>query len=266
MSERRQAQELRCKPDTILLVIGRMTDSHAPVRSPDASMRVRAFAVHLLTASGAALALLALLEAVREHWSMMFVWLGLALVVDGIDGPLARRLDVAEVLPDWSGETLDLVVDFLTYVFVPAYAIVASKLLLPIAGPLAAIAIVMSGALYFADRRMKTADNHFRGFPALWNAAAFYLFLLKPSPGLATVLLAGLVVLTFVPFRTLHPIRTLRWRPLTLVLIGTGAMLAGYVIAADFNVPLGVKIALCGIASYVLFSDCVVQIYFRIKS
>lgn len=227
---------------------------------------MRAFAIHLLTASGTALALLALMEAVREHWSMMFVWLGLALVVDGIDGPLARRLDVAHVLPDWSGDTLDLVVDFLTYVFVPAYAITASKLLLPIAGPLIGVAIVMSGALYFADRRMKTDDNHFRGFPALWNAAAFFLLMLKPAPGLATAVLAVFVVLTFVPFHTLHPLRTQRWRLLTLALIGIGAVLAIFTIAADFNVSPAVKIALCGIAGYVLFSDCVVQTYRRIKS
>jgi phosphatidylcholine synthase len=229
-------------------------------------MRMRAFAIHLLTASGAGLALLALMEAVREHWAMMFVWLGIALLVDGIDGPLARRLNVANALPDWSGDMLDLVVDFLTYVFVPAYAIVASKLLLPIAGPLVGIAIVMSGALYFADRRMKTDDNHFRGFPALWNAAAFYLLLLKPSPGLATAVLAAFVVLTFMPFHTLHPIRTRRWRPLTLALIGIGAVLAIMTIVADFNVSPAVKITLCGIAAYVLFSDCLVQIYSRIKS
>ncbi|GAA3856181.1 phosphatidylcholine synthase [[Pseudomonas] carboxydohydrogena] len=229
-------------------------------------MRARAFAVHLLTASGAALALLALLEAVREHWTMMFVWLGVALVIDGIDGPLARRFGVPDVLPDWSGDTLDLVVDFLTYVFVPAYAIMASKLLLPIAGPLVGIAIVMSGALYFADRRMKTDDNHFRGFPALWNAAAFYLLLLKPSPGVATLVLAVFVILTFVPFHTLHPLRTLRWRPLTLVLIGVWAVLAIFTIVADFNVPAAVKIALCAIGGYVLFSDLVVRTYSRITS
>lgn len=243
-----------------------MTDSHARSRNPAASMRMRAFAIHLLTASGAALALLALMEAVREHWSMMFVWLGAALFVDGIDGPLARRLDVANVLPDWSGDTLDLVVDFLTYVFVPAYAIIASKLLLPIAGPLIGVAIVISGALYFADRRMKASDNHFRGFPALWNAAAFYLLLLKPSPGFATAMLAGFVVLTFVPFHTLHPLRTRRWRWLTLALIGVGAVLAVFTVAVDFNVSPAVKIALCAFAGYVLFSDLVVQTYSRIKS
>jgi len=110
-------------------------------------------------------------------------WLGVALVIDAIDGPIARRLDVMRLQPNWSGDILDLVVDFLTYVFVPAYAITASGLLLPLAAPVLGIGIVVSSALYFADRRMKAADNHFRGFPALWNAAAFYLFLLHLPPG-----------------------------------------------------------------------------------
>ena len=147
------------------------------------SARLAAFGVHLLTALGVGLALVALLEAVREHWAAMFAWLGAALIVDGIDGPLARRLDVGRLQPDLSGDTLDLVVDYVTYVFVPAYAIAASGLLLPIAAPVLGVGIVMASALYFADRRMKTDDNHFRGFPALWNGVAFYLFL----PAIAAV-------------------------------------------------------------------------------
>ena len=97
--------------------------------------RAAAFGVHVFTAMGAGIALIAMLEAVREHWAAMFAWLGLALVVDALDGPLARRLDVVRVQPNWSGEVLDLVVDFVTYVFVPAYAITASGLLLPLAVP-----------------------------------------------------------------------------------------------------------------------------------
>src|SRR6201747_1561770 len=142
-------------------------------------MRAAAFSVHIFTAMGAGIALIALLEAVREHWAAMFAWLGLALVIDALDGPIARRLDVVRVQPDWSGEVLDLVVDFVTYVFVPAYAIAASGLLLPLTAPLLGVGIAVSGALYFSDRRMKSADNHFRGFPGLWNVAAFYLFLLQ---------------------------------------------------------------------------------------
>src|ERR1700756_3916040 len=90
--------------------------------------RAAAFSVHVFTALGAGLALMALLEAVREHWANMFGWLGVALVVDALDGPMARRFNVAGLLPNWSGDTLDLVVDFTTYVFVPAYAIAASGL------------------------------------------------------------------------------------------------------------------------------------------
>src|SRR6202048_4156476 len=164
------------------------------------AMRAAAFSVHIFTALGAGIALIALLEAVREHWAAMFAWLGAALVVDALDGPIARRLDVVRVLPNWSGEVLDLVVDFTTYVFVPAYAITASGLLLPLAEPLLGVGIVVSGALYFADRRMKTSDNHFRGFPALWNGAAFYLFLLHLPPMVASLGIAILIALTFVPF------------------------------------------------------------------
>ena len=93
---------------------------------------------------------------------------------------------MAELLPRWSGDTLDLVVDFTTYVFVPAYAIATSGLLPARArASRSALVIVVTSALYFADRSMKTADNYFRGFPALWNMVAFYLFLLQPDPWIA---------------------------------------------------------------------------------
>ena len=102
--------------------------------------------------------MIALVEAVHERWAAMFGWLGLALIFDAIDGPLARALDIGRTLPDWSGDTLDLVVDFTTYVFVPAYAIMASGLLLPGTATALGAAIVVSGALYFADKRMKTEE------------------------------------------------------------------------------------------------------------
>src|ERR1700722_6517344 len=160
--------------------------------------RAAAFAVHIFTALGAACALLALLAAVRTEWQAMFIWLGIALIIDGVDGTFARRLHVAELLPRWSGDVLDLVVDILTYVFVPGYALAASGLLPgALAVPLG-IVIVVSGSLYFADRKMKTPDYYFRGFPAVWNVAAFYLFLLKPAPWLAAVLVVALAALTFV--------------------------------------------------------------------
>src|ERR1700731_3413965 len=219
----------------------------SPLASP--GMRAAAFAVHIFTALGAGIALLALLEAVREHWSAMVAWLGVALVIDAVDGPIARRLDVARLQPNWSGDGLDLVVYFLTYVFVPAYAITASDLLLPLAAPLLGAGIAVSGALYFADRRMKSTDNHFRGFPGLWNVAAFYLFLLHLPPALSSLGITLLIAATFAPFHVVHPIRVVRLRALTLSLIVVWAVLAVFALVSDFDVGAPITIILCAIAA-----------------
>ena len=129
-----------------------MDPTEPPAKPVPASRIVAAFAVHVLTACGAACALLALMAAVRAEWARMFVWLGVALIIDGVDGTLARRLRVAELLPRWSGELLDFVVDFPTYVFVPAYAIAAGGLLPPAAAlPLGLIVTVPARSISPTD-------------------------------------------------------------------------------------------------------------------
>jgi phosphatidylcholine synthase len=188
--------------------------------------RIRAFAIHVLTASGAALALLALIFATGGQWEAMFFCLGFALIVDGVDGPLAREFQVAELLPRWSGDTLDLVVDFSTYVFVPAYAIAASGLLPPVLAIPSGVLVVIAGAIYFADREMKTSDNFFRGFPALWNMAAFYLYVLQPPPWAGAVMIVVLAALSFVPLKFVHPLRVRHLRPLNIALLAIWAALA----------------------------------------
>jgi phosphatidylcholine synthase len=208
--------------------------------------------VHVLTASGTALAFLALHAAIRDRWSEMFAWLGVALLVDAADGPLARWCNVAETLPRWSGETLDLVVDFLTYVFVPAYAIAASGLLGEPLGIAAAIVIVVTGGLYFADRRMKTHDNYFRGFPALWNCAAFYLLLLRPAPWLTAAAIILLAMLTFVPFPFIHPMRVRRLRALNLALLAVWVVLAAVTLTRDMMPGPWITGGLVAIGLYVV--------------
>lgn len=180
----------------------------------------------------------------------MFLCLGGALFVDGVDGTLARRLNVAEVLPRWSGDVLDLVVDFVTYVFVPAYAIAMGGLLPePLAVP-AGIMVVVTGALYFADREMKTEDNYFRGFPTLWNAAAFYLFLLRPQPWVAGAMVAALAVLTFVPFKFVHPFRVIRLRALNIAAVGAWSAFALVAVLSDFEPGPWVTAGLVAVAIY----------------
>ncbi len=209
-----------------------------------------AFAVHVFTACGAACAFLALLAAIRADWPQMFVWLGVALVIDGLDGSFARRLRVAERLPRWSGDVLDLVVDILNYVFVPGYAIAASGLLpAKLAVPLGLL-VVITGSLYFADRKMKTLDHYFRGFPALWNVAAFYLFLLKPAPWLGAAAVVLLAALTFVPFHVVHPVRIAHLRALTATALLLWSLLAIFAVAKNLAPGFWAVTGLCLLAIY----------------
>lgn len=212
--------------------------------------RIRAFTIHVFTATGAALALLALILATGGHWAGMFFCLGMALIVDGADGPIARAFEVERLLPRWSGETLDLVVDFTTYVFVPAFAIAASGLFPQALAIPAGIVVVISGALYFADREMKTTDNYFRGFPAVWNLAAFYLYLLEPPEWAAVLSVIILAGLSFVPIKFLHPLRVQRWRALNIALLAAWAVLAFVAVIEDLSPPLYVTLPLCLIAVY----------------
>ena len=234
-----------------------MPNHEPPLADRDAldklTARVRArapFGVHVFTATGGALALLAMVAAVEAKWGLMFLWLGLALIVDAVDGALARRVNVAEKLPRWSGETLDLVVDFLTYVFVPAFALVAGNLMPRAAAIPAAIVIIVTSALYFADRAMKTGDNYFQGFPAVWNAAVFYLFLLRPDPWITGGAVVFLAVMTFVPMPFLHPFRVGRMRLFNVTLLGAWAALALAAILADMRPDTWVVLGLSAIGLY----------------
>jgi phosphatidylcholine synthase len=212
--------------------------------------RFAAFGVHVFTACGAGLALMAMLAAVERRWTLMFVWLGVALIVDAIDGTFARLLRVRELAPRWSGDVLDLVVDILTYVFVPAYALMTADILPAALSTWLALAIVVTAALYFADTRMKSADNCFIGFPAIWNIAAFYLFVLRPPPWVAAGFVVALCVLTFVPLPFVHPFRVVRLRAVNLSMLGIAGALAILVLAYNLAPPSWAAVALCLVAVY----------------
>jgi phosphatidylcholine synthase len=208
--------------------------------------------IHILTASGVALGLIALLAAHEHRWTAMFFWLGIALLIDGIDGPLARYLRVKDTLPRWSGEVLDLVVDYLNYVLVPAYALVVSGLIAPPFSLLAGVAITVTGALYFADTRMKTEDAYFRGFPAVWNVVVFYLFILRPESVISLAAVALFCIMTFIPVLFLHPLRVKRFRAANIAFVVLWAALALFALYRDLSPPPAAAIPLLAIGMYFL--------------
>ncbi len=189
----------------------------------------------MFTATGAVLAMLAMLAAVDQKWDLMFLWLVVAFFVDGIDGPLARKFDVKTNAPEIDGVLLDLIIDYLTYVFIPAFALFKSGLLPNWTGWTIIIIITFASALYFADTRMKTKDNSFSGFPGCWNMVVLVLFALQPNYWLMLALVVGLSITMFVPLKFVHPVRTERWRWLTLPVALAWTFFAGWAAWVDFH-------------------------------
>jgi phosphatidylcholine synthase len=214
--------------------------------------RVAGFSVHVFTASGAAVALLALDAAIERHFPICFAWLGLALFIDGIDGTLARVAKVKETAATIDGAILDLVVDFLTYVLAPVVALWRSDLMPSATAFSIGLVVVTASALYFADTRMKTDDHWFRGFPAIWNVFAFYLFVLRwPWPINAALTLAATAAM-FAPVVFVHPLRVRRLRPLTIAATIAWLALAAVAIVEGLHPDLWVKIGLAALAVYFL--------------
>jgi phosphatidylcholine synthase len=225
--------------------------------------QARAFSVHLLTASGSFLAFLSLVAASEERWTAMFWWLGLALFVDGIDGPIARKLDVKEILPTWSGELLDNIIDYVTYVLIPAFALYQRGLMGEGLSFLSAAIIVVSSAIYYADTGMKTKENFFKGFPVVWNMVVFTLFVVGPGEwvSFAVVVIAG--ILTFLPINFLHPVRVKRLRTvnlgITLLWCAFGMLALAEAALAEFYSQLGVLAA--NVSQFTKFGIAITGIY-----
>jgi phosphatidylcholine synthase len=214
-------------------------------------MRLLAALVHLFTASGAVAALFAVLALHDDRWEAAFVWLGIAFIIDGIDGTFARLVRVDKHLPRFSGERLDLVVDYVTYVFVPALALLAGGYLSGATGYMLATGILLSSLFHFADQESKAEDYNFIGFPAVWNIVAFYVFVLQPQRELAELVILALIMLTFVPMKWIHPFRVVKFRGPTMAACAIWAVAAISATWTGFeNVPWPIKALLIGVALY----------------
>ena len=235
-----------------------MGDVHDSRPKPGASgdpasngSRLPAALVHAFTASGSVCALLATLATFDKNWFAAFAWLGLALVIDGVDGALARMAHVESRIPRFSGERLDMIVDYTTYVFVPVLMLLGSGILSGAAGFLAACLILMSSLFHFCDTQSKTEDNYFVGFPAIWNLVAFYLFAFALPSWLALLVIAVCAGLTFVPMRWLHPMRVRRLIVVNAVATVIWTIAAGWtLLVTGFPASGPAQIALALVALY----------------
>jgi phosphatidylcholine synthase len=223
--------------------------------------QTRAFSVHLLTASGSFLAFLSLVAASEERWTAMFWWLGLALFVDGIDGPIARKLEVKEILPTWSGELLDNIIDYVTYVLIPAFALYQRGFMGERLSFLSAAIIVVSSAIYYADTGMKTKENFFKGFPVVWNMIVFTLFVVRPGEWVAFAIVLVAAIVSFLPIYFLHPVRVQRLRPLNLAIFIIWCLFGAISLYQHLDSPLWVRIGISATGIYLFCIGAVMQAF-----
>ncbi|TNE56507.1 MAG: phosphatidylcholine/phosphatidylserine synthase [Alphaproteobacteria bacterium] len=207
------------------------------------STQIAAWAVHGLTASGVIFGAMALLAIAHGDPRMALGLLMVAFVIDGIDGPLARRVNVQQVLPRVDGSVLDLIVDYITYVFVPVAFLYRFEMLPHEIVFWGAALILLSSLYLFSNRDMKSKDQFFVGFPAVWNLVVFYLFILG-TPALVNMGVVVLMsVLTFLPIKAVHPLRVTTLRPITYVLTAVW-LVESFVILWAWPAPMAQLIGL----------------------
>ncbi|WP_419795052.1 CDP-alcohol phosphatidyltransferase family protein [Pseudomonas palleroniana] len=194
--------------------------------------RLKAWGAHGFTATGVVLAFLATLALLENSPKACLLWLGLALVVDGVDGSLARRVNVSTVLPSFDGSVLDLVIDYLTYVFIPALFIYR-YIDLPDFTHLFTVSVILVSSLFcFCNVNMKSKDNYFVGFPAAWNVVALCVYIIQPEAWVTLLTVIGLALLTVTPMKFLHPFRVKRFMPLNIA-VTTIWLLCSFLMVVD---------------------------------
>jgi phosphatidylcholine synthase len=228
---------------------------HEPL-PPSRGLRAAGWALHAYTAAGSVLALLAV-AAVLQGNVVRALWILLvALVIDGTDGMLARRLEVRRTIPEFDGARLDDIVDYITYAFVPMVLLWTGGFLPagPWGGVLAALPLLAS-CYQFCRADAKTEDHFFLGFPSYWNVIAFYVVVLGLPPAVTATILLVCSILVFVPVKYVYPSRTKVLRALNIALASVWLVLYA-VILADVTVlrPLAIALSLAYIAYYVLAS------------
>ena len=178
--------------------------------------KISAYSVHAFTASGAILGFLAIVSILNNDQAGAFLWLGMAILVDGVDGSIARRVGVEEKAPNLDGIILDSIIDYLNYVIIPALMIFYFSMV-PQGFEVILPALIVGTSLYtFINVNMKTEDYYFQGWPALWNIAVLYFFILNTNEWINLIIIIILTILTFVPWKFVHPLRVKEYRNLTI--------------------------------------------------
>ena len=227
--------------------------------------KCKAALVHVFTASGVVFGFLALIAAVENNIMLTIFWLAIAFFVDGVDGTLARKYKVSYFTPNIDGSVLDNVVDFFTYVLVPAF-IMYHLNFLPEQVEIILISLILLVSCYtFTNKKLKTADFYFNGFPALWNLVVLYLYMMNTSQIMNACIIIFLSILTFTPIKIVHPFRVKHLKKTTLAMTFLWSLTTSYLLPLQDIVPIpDYKDSYIELSVFVYYAWILINVYFLI--
>ena len=221
------------------------------------SKPIFAYLVHLLTASTAVIGLLTLIKTTQPQYIHALWLMGIALLIDAIDGTLARYVNVKKHLPLIDGALLDNICDFLNYVITPCFFLLIAPNMLISSHQWVVVSIVTICSCYqFTQSDAKTEDHFFKGFPCYWNIVVLYLFLFHISPLANEIILIILSIMIFVPIKYVYPSRLdylteVVWLKRTMQVASVLYGISCFMLLIEY--PRLSKVYLLYSASYVIF-------------
>lgn len=215
--------------------------------------KLLAYAVHAFTASGLIFSMLAVNSIAQGEFHQSLIWLFGAYMVDAIDGTLARKAKVKEVLPDFDGRMLDYVIDFLNFVFIPAYLVLKIDALPQSVEIPLVVLILLVSAYHYGNLKAVTTDHYFLGFPAAWNLVVFYIFFLSLSPIWNVCIVLFFAIMHFVPVKVVYLTRIQRYRKFHVSLTVVWALCNGYILFAHPEPIKEIMFVSLGIMFYMTF-------------
>lgn len=214
--------------------------------------KAAAWGVHVFTTAGVVVGMAALIAIANGEWMLAFVFMAVSTAIDGLDGTMARKFHVKEIVPNFDGATLDNMVDYFNYVLVPAFFLYEAEFLPSSVAWIALTAMALASAYQFCQHDAKTEEHFFKGFPCYWNVLVFYAFILPMAPWAVALCVAICTVLCFVPLQYVYPSRTRAFRALTLTVTLAWAIVNIVILVTYPDVhPALIAMSLAYVAYYV---------------
>ena len=168
--------------------------------------------IHFLTCSGLIAGFISLINIFENNQVEAFLWLGVALIIDAIDGSLARKFEVSKNVKNIDGKMLDSVIDFFNYIIIPSIMIYWFDIVPMYFEIVIPSIILVISAISYSNNNLMSLDNFYKGFPCIWNILLLYIYFFDFNSITNLFLISFCIILKFIPLKYVHPLRVKKYK------------------------------------------------------